>query len=409
MRKNSGQDLESMTIRELRAQAKELGVELKSSAKKAEIIAAIRSAQAEKAQPAQAKAEPTKSKKTAKTTTRKTSAKATKTKSTVAEVGRLASATAPPVEAAEAAPPPVESLAVVSRPPRPAFESLGEQERVEESKYDLGAVAPPMEEQFVLPSTYGEDRVTLLVRDPHWLYAYWDFSPATRERLGAGGSKTVLRIKDVTNTDPDVPRAFSDIELLPGADNWYIRVDEPERDYCADLGIVTPAGDFVLIARSQAVRPPRERPSDVLAEEWRGISLEFYEQMYQLSGGRLVAPHTTAPSSPELMERAAPLPAQEYMASPGLFSGALFSPGVAVEERVREFFLEVWAELIVYGRTKPDAKVTLQGRPVLLRYDGTFTARFSLPDGEQVLPIRAVSADNVDERATTLTVTKKTE
>ncbi|MCS6861531.1 MAG: DUF4912 domain-containing protein, partial [Abditibacteriales bacterium] len=257
-------------------------------------------------------------------------------------------------------------------------------------------------------STYGEDRVTLLVRDPHWLYAYWDFSPTTRERLGAGGSRTVLRIKDVTNTSPDVPHAFHDIELLPGADNWYIHVDQPERDYCADLGLVTPEGDFVLLARSSAVRPPRERPSDVIAEEWRGISLEAYEQMYQLSGGVALAP-TGAPSSPALAERVAALPVQEYLASPGLFSGALFSPGVAVEERAREFFLEVWAELVVFGRTQPDAKVTLQGRPVLLRYDGTFTARFALPDGEQVLPIRAVSADNVDERAVTLTVTKKTE
>lgn len=402
MRKNSGQDLERMTVRELRARAKELGVTLKSSARKAEIIAAIRSAQAAKPQPAKAKAEPAKPKKTVRPTAKKTSVKATRKKAAAVTAET-------PVEAAEAPAPPAESPVAVSRPPRPVVESLGEQERVEESKYDLGAVAPPMEEQFVLPSTYGEDRVTLLVRDPHWLYAYWDFSPATRERLGAGGSKTVLRIKDVTNADPDVPRAFSDIELLPGADNWYIHVDQPERDYCADLGIVTPAGDFVLIARSQVVRPPRERPSDVLAEEWRGISPEFYEQMYQLSGGSLVAPHATAPSSPELMERAAALPAQEYVASPGLFSGALFSPGVAVEERAREFFLEVWAELIVYGRTQPDAKVTLQGRPVLLRYDGTFTARFALPDGEQVLPVRAVSADNVDERATTLTVTKKTE
>jgi hypothetical protein len=397
MRKDLGKDLDNMTVRELRARAKELGVNVKASAKKNEIIEALRGAQTSKTQPAEAKTTPAKAT-TTRTATATPSTKATTRKRTTAQE------TVQPVEE--------RAIAAQASTTPAVTDTLSAQERVEESKFHLGAAPAPArtEESFVLPSTYGEDRVTLLVRDPHWLYAYWDFSAATRQQLDRmDGGKAVLRVKDVTEADPDVPRGFSDVELPPGADNWYVHVDAPECNYCVDIGILTPAGDFVVLARSNTVRPPRSRPSDVLAEEWRGISLETYEQMYQLSAGGAGGVLTLlARSSPELLERVTALPAAEYMASPGLFSGALFSRG-AEAARAREFFLEVWTELIVYGRTQPDAKVTLQGRPIRLRYDGTFTARFALPDGEQVLPVRATSSDDEEERTVTPVVAKRTE
>jgi uncharacterized protein len=65
--------------------------------------------------------------------------------------------------------------------------------------------------------------------------------------------------------------------------------------------------------------------------------------------------------------------------------------------------------VIVYGATEPDAAVTFQGRPVQLRPDGTFSFRFSLPDGKFVFDARAVSADGLEERVITPTVQRTTE
>ncbi len=65
-------------------------------------------------------------------------------------------------------------------------------------------------------------------------------------------------------------------------------------------------------------------------------------------------------------------------------------------------------ELIVYGATEPNARVTVQGRPINLRKDGTFTLRFALPDGKQVIPVEATSFDNENERAITPVVTRET-
>ena len=78
-------------------------------------------------------------------------------------------------------------------------------------------------------------------------------------------------------------------------------------------------------------------------------------------------------------------------------------------QKERSFWFVLDCELIVYGATEPDAKVTLQGNPVKLRPDGTFTLRFALADGKQVLDAHAYSADGVEERVIVPIVERKTE
>jgi hypothetical protein len=74
----------------------------------------------------------------------------------------------------------------------------------------------------------------------------------------------------------------------------------------------------------------------------------------------------------------------------------------------RDFHFEIDAELIVYGSTEPNAKVTLQGEAVQVRPDGTFTVRFSLPDSRQIIPAVAASPDGVEERTIVLAVERNT-
>ena len=65
-------------------------------------------------------------------------------------------------------------------------------------------------------------------------------------------------------------------------------------------------------------------------------------------------------------------------------------------EQAKGFWFNVNAELIIYGATEPDAKVTLGGHEIKLRSDGSFSYRFALPDGKYDLPAVAVSADGTD-------------
>jgi hypothetical protein len=73
------------------------------------------------------------------------------------------------------------------------------------------------------------------------------------------------------------------------------------------------------------------------------------------------------------------------------------------------FWFNVNAELIIYGATEPDATVTIGDRQIRLRSDGTFSYRFSLPDGPFALPIQATSADGDDWRNADLTFSRDTQ
>jgi hypothetical protein len=82
-------------------------------------------------------------------------------------------------------------------------------------------------------------------------------------------------------------------------------------------------------------------------------------------------------------------------------SESLFSPQPGASEgrlKKRGFFFEIWTELIVHGRTEPDATVWLNQKGVKLNPDGTFSLRYALADGEIPLKFIAQSSDEVEQR-----------
>jgi len=97
------------------------------------------------------------------------------------------------------------------------------------------------------------------------------------------------------------------------------------------------------------------------------------------------------------------------ISSPGLASSPTSPFGGGVTPAAKGFWFNVNAELIIYGATEPDAKVTLGGHEIKLRADGTFSFRFSLPDGKYDLPAVAISADGTDGRAAELKFSRETQ
>ncbi|RMH59064.1 MAG: DUF4912 domain-containing protein [Candidatus Hydrogenedentota bacterium] len=71
------------------------------------------------------------------------------------------------------------------------------------------------------------------------------------------------------------------------------------------------------------------------------------------------------------------------------------------------FYFWIDCELIVFGGTEPDAEVTVLGKRVKLRPDGTFTMRLVLPPGALEIPAVAVKADKSRRIRTGLRVTRK--
>lgn len=86
----------------------------------------------------------------------------------------------------------------------------------------------------------------------------------------------------------------------------------------------------------------------------------------------------------------------------------LFTCGSRQHLRVRPYFFDVDAELIVFGKTDPSAVVSVAGRPVKLQEDGSFTVRMEMPDKRQVLPLTAESRDGIRQRTTVIAVERNT-
>ncbi len=278
--------------------------------------------------------------------------------------------------------------------------------KAEETKYypRPSPYMPPRQwEHEELPSGYGDNKIVLLVRDPYWLHSYWEMIDEKKmqveqeARAGWNELRKVLRVYDVTGVNFNGFNAnkYYDIDLTPEASNWYINVGEPNRSWCVDLGIITPDGKFILIARSNIVTTPRDGASDVIDEEWMSVEEDFYK-LYGLWGGFAGASPGKAQIKKMIKERL----------QKELSSGAVSSFVRPV--KYRGFWLVVNTELIVYGATEPDATVTVQGRPIKLNCDGTFSLRFALPNGEQVIPVKGISADKGEERTITQIVKKHT-
>jgi len=121
-----------------------------------------------------------------------------------------------------------------------------------------------------LPDRYGEHQIYLMVRDPYWLFTYWEIPEKVRQNAldSLGGdeklTKPVLRVYDVTDNRKGV--SF-DVIINGMASDWYIEV-KPNRSYVVEVGLLHENGRFVALARSNEVTTPRDGMSEVLDEKW---------------------------------------------------------------------------------------------------------------------------------------------
>ena len=264
-----------------------------------------------------------------------------------------------------------------------------------------------------LPETYGKNRLITLVRDPEWIYTFWDVATETiagiKKSMGSkefDESKRIIRVYD-----GETGHSYSDIELTDTASSWYIHV-KPDAAYVLELGYRSKRGEFYKVASSNDVAMPPAGVSAENDEKWM-VKDGVFEKIYELSGGAQLGM-----SSADIMQAIARgMKPEEFsqLITRGVSSETLSSQFAAekareveVTKKQRKFWMVLNTELIVYGATEPDASVTLMGKPVRLRPDGTFSIRMALPDTDIDIPAVGVSADKVDEITITPEVHKRT-
>jgi len=248
-----------------------------------------------------------------------------------------------------------------------------------------------------------KDRLVVMVRDPYWLHAYWEISPRSVERAQSAmgqhwhSTKPVLRVFLVAADG--TAALHREIVIHGGVNHWYVDVQNPPQQFRMEIGYLSASGQFYSLARSNTVMTPPAGTSDSVDENWTDID-QNADRIFAMSGG-----YTQRGTSLELQELL-----EERLRRPmGSPMQTRYGSGAArVLSQTQELPFAVDAELIVYGISHPHAHVTLEGEPVVLREDGSFTVRMQLPDRRQVIPVTASSPDGVEQRTIILAVERNT-
>ena len=272
-----------------------------------------------------------------------------------------------------------------------------------------------------LPLDYGDTKITVLPRDPICLFTYWSISKQISKKIENQfgkeifeGSKLIIRVYDTTDVSFDGTNAnrYFDIFVTPDSDSWYINVGEFNRCWCVDIGYLTKDGKFIPVARSNKVDMPRYGVSNITDEQWAMLQVEF-EKLLRISGVNQIGMSSfdiaklmrerweeivsiSLPSSHSVTSSFKTHPKnQEQMSSHG-------------KDSLKSFWLKADTEIIIYGATEPDAKLTLDGQSVKLSADGSFSLRFYLPNGDKDYSIEAVSHDGTMKKSITFEIKKST-
>ncbi|GAB4168017.1 MAG: hypothetical protein Kow00108_00870 [Calditrichia bacterium] len=266
-----------------------------------------------------------------------------------------------------------------------------------EAKFDLGPIEkyPQLKKYKDVPDSYGQNKIVLMVRDPYWVFSYWELSPDYlndffhQNHLVYEDKEYVLRLYKVSDSTDDVnEKEYLDFPLHSMTNKYYMNVPSPDCQYVVDFGVKVKGSRFYTILRSNRAYVPRDTMSPRTDEQWITLAdEESFRRIYQLSGGEV----WKTQQGSETVYRGKDISAH-ISSGVSSFVSSDFASGL----KKRNFWMNLDAELIVYGATEPDARVTIDGKEIRLNEDGTFSIRLSFPNGTIHLPVEAMSADGVE-------------
>ncbi|MCG8453710.1 MAG: DUF4912 domain-containing protein [Spirochaetales bacterium] len=145
--------------------------------------------------------------------------------------------------------------------------------RIEAKKYSVSQdeeLFLDFDEEIELPDRYRENSLVLMLRDPAWVYCYWDVEDRILDELKDDSSFTgfILRVTELAAADWgkdscidwfDIPIQFTDLRR-------YINL--PTEDTCYGVELYAQVGETEeLIARSNIVESSRDYPALSLGDE----------------------------------------------------------------------------------------------------------------------------------------------
>lgn len=159
-------------------------------------------------------------------------------------------------------------------PPAPAAAPAGSS-----APPQAGQAWQPAPSQYGLPvpDAYGRDRVVLLVQDPSHVFAYWEVTPGTLDRVRAEAGPNAAAVLVLHGPGGAEQR---EVDLAGG--NYYLAV-APGASYTAELCLRAQDGRLVRIAASGRIDTPAAGPSWRTDEAWMEVD-ENFQDLLALAG-----------------------------------------------------------------------------------------------------------------------------
>ena len=120
---------------------------------------------------------------------------------------------------------------------------------------------PPIDHAYIdrglpLPDSYGLDRLVALVRDPEWVFTYWELNGPSLARIkserGEGFVYDCAWVLRVYRVDEN---SAVDLEIEPGAGSWYVQVGKSGR-YVFEMALLSPEGEWLSLLVSTMLGAP---------------------------------------------------------------------------------------------------------------------------------------------------------
>ncbi|MBN2144302.1 MAG: DUF4912 domain-containing protein [Candidatus Aureabacteria bacterium] len=189
-----------------------------------------------------------------------------------------------------------------------------------------------LSDRFDYPLHYGQNYITLMIRDPNWIFAYWGITDQTVENLKLSHAvtdyskiKLILKVFDVTKGDYQHPNSVQDFFPAYGSTSYYINAKN-ETAYLCEIGFLTDKGEYILVARSNTVETPSNQFSSNIDDTW--ITLENFHKIFAVPRPTLtVHPPSPRPGSPVTGPH--PMMPSSGAVSSGVFSGEVSSFGMS--------------------------------------------------------------------------------
>ena len=258
-------------------------------------------------------------------------------------------------------------------------------------------------------ASFNPEYLVLMQKDPNWMHAFWEVSEERLKAATKGKAKVVIRLFDVSKdltVRKNKKKALKDIVVPADARSWY--VESPATVSCAAVLGTLSGKNFTPILEAKPVQT-----LDLNSKDMNPENPFVKASLGGASLGNFMSSGFTSQTAKSWLENLRLGSSSESMFSGALSSGALNSNEVLVNpESVsygKDFFLWVKTRLIVYGGTKPDAKLQVRGEPFPLNPDGTFSFEQDLPDSTQVIPVFATDKDGDFPTTIVPIVVKRTE